>query len=293
MKRISFVACLTAFMIMLASSAVFADSTLKITEAYPHDGQKNTTVENMSVKLTFNNPVDAKENHKANLKCISIKDNKGKKLPTKVYYNPEDSKQVLVLVDMTDKKIKEKKIKIKDNAKYTLTVTDDFTDNAGNTLAETEKISFTTLNQAWNTKVYMIMMLLMFGGMFFFSSRQAKKHMAENQQTTKEEPFNPYKEAKKTGKPLAEVIAQHEKEEAKKAAKEAKKAAHAHKEEDDYEEDYEEELLPGHFKVKAAKPIAAAGGKYLTGRKAKAEARKAEEERLAKRRAAAKKKKKK
>ena len=40
------------------------------------------------------------------------------------------------------------------------------------------------------------------GGMFIFSSRQMKKQAAKQQEEgkIKEEPFNPYKEAKKTGK---------------------------------------------------------------------------------------------
>ena len=58
--------------------------------------------------------------------------------------------------------------------------------------------------------------------------------------------------------------------------------------EDDYEE-YEEEDN-GNFKVKGPRPISEAGGRYITGRKALAEAQAAEEERLAKRRAKNKKK---
>ena len=58
------------------------------------------------------------------------------------------------------------------------------------------------------------------------------------------------------------------------------------------DEDIEEEPDNGNYKVKRPRPIADGGSSYITGRKAEAEARKAEEERLAKRRAANKKKKK-
>ena len=127
------------------------------------------------------------------------------------------------------------------------------------------------------------MMFVMFGGMFFFTSRQMKKQQEKNQDTrpVKEEAFNPYKEAKRTGKSVQEVIAAHEKEQAKKAAKAAKKAA-----KHDAEEEYEEIEDNGNHKVKGPRPISAAGSTFITGRKAEAEARKAEEERLAKRRAA-------
>ena len=102
-------------------------------------------------------------------------------------------------------------------------------------------------------------------------------------------PFNPYKEAKRTGKPVTQIIAEHEKAMEKKKAKEAKRAAREKVEDD---EDIEEEPDNGNYKVKRPRPIADGGSSYITGRKAEAEARKAEEERLAKRRAANKKKKK-
>ena len=137
------------------------------------------------------------------------------------------------------------------------------------------------MNQAKNTQIYMVMMVIMFGAMFMFSSRQAKKKMEEEKTSAKEEPFNPYKEAKKTGKSVDEVIAAHEKEMARKAKKAAR---HAKPEDEDDDDDYEEDN--GNYKVKGPRPIAAGGGTYITGRKALAEARKAEEERLAKRRAA-------
>ena len=41
----------------------------------------------------------------------------------------------------------------------------------------------------------------------------------------------------------------------------------------------EEELAPGHFRVTAPRPISAAGGKTVSGRKAIAEARRDQEER--------------
>ena len=185
----------------------------------------------------------------------------------------------MVLADAV--KIAENKdLVIKDNAEYTLHISGDVTDNEGNTLGKEQKITFKTMNQAKNTQIYMVMMVIMFGAMFMFSSRQAKKKMEEERTSTKEEPFNPYKEAKRTGKSVDEVIAAHEKEMEKKAKKAAR---HAKPEEDD-EEEYEEDN--GNYKVKGPRPIIAGGGTYITGRKALAEARKAEEERLAKRRAA-------
>lgn len=287
MKRIGAILGLAALIVTMTFTTCFAGQSLKIVDSYPKDQQKNTTIENMAVKLTFNNEMGSKESRKANAGCFSITDDKGHKIPIRVFYDPENSKKMMVLAD-TVKINQNNDLRIQDNTTYTLNISGDLQDNDGNTLGKDDTISFTTLNQKKNTSVYMFMMLIMFGGMFLFSSRQMRKQQ-EQQGVAKEEPFNPYKEAKKSGKSVEEVIAAHEKEMEKKAKKEARKV-HKQNEEDDDDDDYEEDN--GNYKVKGPRPIAAAGGKYITGRKALAEARKAEEERLAKRRANAKKKKK-
>ena len=284
MKRTGVILCLTALIVIMTASVCFGAQSLKITETYPADGQDNTTIENMCVKIWLNNDISNEKSEKANKDCFKITDKKGKELPIKVFYNPDDKKQIMVLADTT------KKLNIKDNTEYTLTISGELMDNSGNTLGEDQTVTFKTLNQGRSTQIYMIMMVIMFGGMFFFTSRQMKKQREKDGdgQKTKEEPFNPYKEAKRTGKSVEEVMAAHEKEMAKKAAKEAKRAAHQHD-----EDDVEEEEESGNYKVKGPRPISAGGSSYITGRKAAAEARKAEEERLARRRAANAKKKKK
>lgn len=290
MKRTSIRICLAALLIMIVTAcAAFADgSGLELVETYPKDQQKNTSVENLSVKLTFNNPVTGKANQEANDKCFSLTDAEGKSLPIKVYYNPKDDKQVLVLFDTDSGTV------IASNSEYTFKISGNFTDDQGNTLGADKTLTFTTLNQKLNTSIYMIMMVVMMGGMFFFSSRQARKQQQENATASggaaaKDAPFNPYKEAKRTGKSVSEIMAEHNKEVAKQAAKEARKNAKKVEE----EEEEEELTFPGRHRVHGPRPIAAAGARYITGRKAIAEAKKAEEERLAKRRAANQKKKKK
>ncbi len=290
MKRIGSILCLAALIVTMTASVCFGAQSLKV-ESYPENGQKNTSIENMGVKLTFNSEVGDKKSMKKNADCFSITDDKGKKIPIRVFYDPKDSTKMMVLADAVAI-ANDKDLRIKDNTEYTLHISGDFVDNEGNELGKDTDITFRTLNQSQNTKVYMVMMVIMMGGMFFFTSRQAKKQMEKQQEESgvKEEPFNPYKEAKRTGKSLEEVIAAHEKEVAKREAKAARKAKrNAASDDDDYE--YEEDN--GNYKVKGPRPISAGGSSYITGRKALAEARIAEEERLAKRRAANAKKKKK
>ena len=284
MKKISIWVCVSILLVALFSAFAFADG-LEIVESYPDDGRKNMSVENLGVKLTFNNAVNSEENKAADPgKYFSLVNTEEPNTPLeiKVYYNPDIPEQVLVLY-AGEQSLQSTSVK-----EYKVWISGKFADVDGNVLGEDKTISFTTINQKLNTTVYMVMMAVMFGGMFFFSSRQAKKKSAEDVEI-KDEPFNPYKEAKRTGKSLEEVIAQHEKESARREAKAAKRAAKEPEPvvEEDWQDDWE---VDGLYKVKGPRPIAAGGSKYITGRKALAEERKAEEERLARRRAARKKK---
>lgn len=134
MKRIGAMLCLVLLVVSMTAATCFgAEGALKIVDEYPRDGQKSTSIENMSVKLTFNNDMGNKESVAANADCFKITDNKGNALPIRVFYNPKDSKEVMVLADAV--KIAESSdISVKDNTEYTLHISADVTDNEGNTL---------------------------------------------------------------------------------------------------------------------------------------------------------------
>ena len=287
-RRVIFVMVLAIFALMTITlvNKVYADEEFALVESYPKDGAKNAAVENLGVKLLFTNDVNAQENHEANSACFTLLSPEGEKLPTKMYYNPKNPKEILVLYDTTETG----PLTTRTSEHYTFTVSKDFKDNNGNALGTDQVIEFDTINQSFNTRVYMVAMLLMIAGMAFFTQLQARKKASGEGKDGegKEEAFNPYKEAKRTGKSVAEVVAIHEKEVAKAEAKAAKENSRLYDDEDDFEEEEEDS---GNYKVKGPRPISAGGSTYITGRKALAEAKKAEEERLAKRRANAKKKK--
>lgn len=140
MKKIGSILCLTALIVTMTASVCFGAESLEIVDKYPNDGQKNTTIENMCVKLTMSNDMGNKASRKANADCFSLTDDKGKKVPIRVFYDPDDSKKMMVLADTV--KIAENKLRIKDNTEYTLHVSGNLTDNDGNTLGSDETISF-------------------------------------------------------------------------------------------------------------------------------------------------------
>lgn len=270
MKKIGAIVCLTMLMVMITATFCFGAETFKVDSTYPKTGKTNTTKDNMCVKVYFNKAVGNKSSKAANKNAYKITNSSGKEFPARIYYSPKNDKYALILLDTVKVPTKGSNA-IKDNTWYACTISADFTANDGEKLGTEQVIKFKTMNQARNTSIYMIMMVLMFGGMFWFSAKQMKKQGTgdDNKDGTKgarSEAFNPYKESKRTGKPVEEIIAQHEKEEAKRKAREK------HKKEADkaYDDMFAESE---NYRVSRPKPISAAGCTYKTGRKAIAEAK--------------------
>lgn len=272
MKRtgriISLAVILTICATMFCFAATEGEGTLALNDTYPKDGATGTAVENMGVKLYFDSTFTQAKLKNANANAVTLLDEQGNTLPTQVLYSQKEPGVVLVLFDNTKQS---DDIKIEQNANYTFRISKDFRDDEGNTLGEDKTISFKTLNQSANMVINTVLMFGIFGAMMFVTAKNAKKSAESNSQ--KEEKVNPYKEAKKTGKSVEEIVEKDRKDKAKKAAKAAKKAASQGEDDEDYYYD------DGNYHVKGPRPIAAAGGKYITGRKAIAEAKAAEEER--------------
>ena len=286
MKRAGRILSLVIVTIMLCTAVCFADSaaagSFNLVEAYPKDGATGTAMENVGVKLYFDTEFSEEVLKNKNDKAFQLVDPEGKSLPLMVLYVPkEDVKEegvkgiILVLLDNTGD---HSDVKVESNTEYTLKISKDLVADNGSTLGTDQSVTFRTMNQQANTLINILMMVVMYGGIMFFTMRSMKKTAKEEAERAKEEKVNPYKEAKRTGKSVEEIVEKDQRDKAKRAAKRAK-MAEAAEDDDDYEEDN------GNYRVKA-RPISAAGAKYKTGRKALAEAKKAEEEARAARRKA-------
>ena len=220
MKRLSLITTLTAIMLMLSASFSFAADNLELVSSYPEDGQKNTSMENLGVKLKFSAAMDSEEATAANADKFVIYDEDGKAIPIIVLFSEKEKGLVLVLAD-TDKGFV-----AMNNSEYRLVVSGELVDNDGNTLGADKTVSFKTYNQRVNNMVNMAMMFVMFGGIMVLSLRQnnEKEDEEPKKEETKEQAFNPYREAKRTGKSVEEVKAEQAKKEAKEAKKKARKA---------------------------------------------------------------------
>ena len=249
MKKISLIAILTSIMIMAASVFCFAEGGFELVASYPEDGQSNTSMENLGVKLTFSNEMGSAEATAANADKFAIYDEDGKTIPIQVLFSDKEKGLVLVLAD-TDKGFV-----AKNNSEYKLVISGDLIDNEGNTLGADKTVTFKTYNQRVNNMVNMAMMFIMFGGIMVLSLKQnnAKEEEEAPKDAPKEPAFNPYREAKRTGKTVEEVM----EEQAKKEAKEAKKKARKKKNEVPQEKKIENcaELLNNVYHVHAPAPI--------------------------------------
>lgn len=261
MKRLSAVVTLIALLITMATSFCFADTGLTIEETYPKDGSKGASIENLGVKIYFSEDLTEEEVGKANKGAFQLYDSKGKKLPTKVLYNEKEKGVVLVLLDTK----KDKKVRVESNSEYTLKISGDVVSDEGNTLGKDQKISFKTLNQGTNTMISMGMMVIMIGSMIVITTRSARK-AGEEETRKREEKVNPYKEAKKTGKSVEEIV-ERDRKKKEKAAKEAAKAAEKKAME---EAEYEDDDDVNKYKVARRRPASAAGSKYVAQVKKKA-----------------------
>lgn len=270
MKRAGKILSLVTLIVVLSTSLCFAGE-LTLKESYPKDGATGASIENLGVKLYFDSSMTAEKAGKVNADVFTLTGPDGKKLPTRVLYPEKEDGVVLVLLDTTADLDKDGTADYQtavSNSEYKLMISGDLTDDNGNTLGQDQTITFTTINQQIAIMVNMLMMVVMFGGMMFLSTKQAKKAAQEAGTKQKEEAFNPYKEAKRTGKSVAEVIEQHEKE----VARQERKAKRAAKD----EEDDVEWIDVNTYRVSRKRPISEGGGTYITGRKALAEAKAAE-----------------
>ena len=221
MKRSILTALRAAVMVMAGSVFSFADDGLTLVSSYPVDGQKNMSMENLGVKLTFSNPINSDEAKKIDESKFRIVDEEGETVPIQVLFSDANDGLVLVVANSEDNN----GFIAKNNCEYTLTIDAGLVDNDGNELAQAQTVTFRTYNQKVNNMVNMGMMFVMFGGIMVLTMRQ-NKQKEEDEADKKEEPkkaFNPYKEAQRTGKTVEEVKAEQAKREEKEAKKRARK----------------------------------------------------------------------
>ena len=234
MKRVCALVCAMIVSLAMMAPAVLAaptdaaavtDPGFTMVSSSPKDGATGVAVDNFSVKIYFSKEMMPKSNavRKSNAAQFKLVDEDGKKVPLKVYYSEKEQKRGLMMVATDYSDNNKKHVEIKGDSEYTLTIGDKLQATDGSTYNQTTTIKVKTLNQQRSMVVYMILMVAMMGGMVFFTVRSAKKAEEKKQEeSSHQKGANPYKEAKKTGKSVAEIVAKDQKAKAKREAAEEK-----------------------------------------------------------------------
>ena len=270
MRKISALICAMMIAIFMMAPAAFAAETdtaavtepgFTVVSSSPEDGDTGVAVDNFSVKIYFSKEMLPKSDavRKANEKQFTLTDEEGEYIPVKVYYSEKEKKRGLMMVAADYSNNNEKNVTIKGATEYTLTIGDGLQAADGSTYNQTSTIAVKTLNQQRSMIVYMVLMFAMMGGMVFFTMRSTKKAQEKEKEEHANKGVNPYKEAKRTGKSVDEIVAKNEKAKAKKLAAEQKKK--------DAEAALEAEILERMRKEKnkrvaGPRPISAAGSSY-------------------------------
>ncbi len=258
MKKAGIIFSLSILMCLMSFSVCFA-SGLQLLHSYPENGSNDSTLENVVVKLYFNEDVSAKEVQQDNKGAFKFTDEKGKELPLRILY-PKNLDEIWILVNKP----------LQSNSEYKLVISGDLKIPNGDTLGVDQTVKFKTRNTGTDTTVNMVLMGLMMVGMIIYTSIATKRALKKEEKRKADEiKVNPYKVAKKTGKSVEAVVAQTEKD--KEKAREKKNRRGAVNEGDASGEETEIDNNKDTKRVAGARPISVTGSTYITGRKAKAE----------------------
>lgn len=219
MKKIAGVFCLVAIIAANMTSFAFAED-FKIEKTSIKDGAQGVQLNNLALKVYFNKDVHNRENMKENNKFCKLVDKKGNVLPTRVISSNKEKNVALLIYDTTqlinikDKKALAKK-QLKPVSEYEFIVMKGFKASDGSLLSEGIKIGFKTINPSTTAKISFAMMALVIVVMIVASRKAMKKRKEEASGNNRTSKVNPYKEAKKTGKSVSEIVEKDKKRKAK------------------------------------------------------------------------------
>jgi len=250
--------------------------SLEITKYTPNEDHTNVPIENVGVKLYFSGNVTDASVWETNKDSFTLTAENGDTVPVKAVKGEKDDSYILVLAQ-PESASKGAPGQLAQKTTYTLTVDGELTSTVGSTLGEDQAISFTTLDQSANSKISMLLMVVMMVALIVFMGVTASRKAKAEAEALALLKANPYRVAKERGISVDAAKELIEKAKEKNKALLIKTGGKAPTEEDLKNSGVprlgKEKPKKNVHKVKAPRPIAAAGGKYKTGRKAEAEAR--------------------
>ncbi len=196
--------------LLLSTSVCFAGG-LSLESSSPEAGSNSTTLQNVAVKLRFNEPISAESTQQANAGCFSMQDSEGNALTLTPTYDAKKYPNEVWLI------VKEE---LTSKTEYSVQIDASMVSDAGNTLGSTETIVFQSRNTSHDNNINMLLMVVMMGAILVFGVFDTKRQVRKAMEMKGEvESVNPYKEAKRTGRSVEDIVAKTEKEKARIARK--------------------------------------------------------------------------
>jgi len=210
-----FIAALALVMVIVLSLAPMAFAAgLEIEGITPKDGKTGLQINNLAIKVKFNEEVSNPANDAANVGKISILDEEGNKVDVSyvIAHSEKATDELWYIVEGN----------LASNTKYTVKLDKGIVANSGNALASEYTSTFNTRNTKIDSTISMVIMVGMMVVMFLATSKATKKAAANADpkaiEKAREDALNPYKIAKEKDISLeeAKAIVAKEKEKIKK-----------------------------------------------------------------------------
>jgi hypothetical protein len=274
--RAAGLAIVLAMTISLATATAFAvGGTLTIdkSKTSPKDGSTSVPIENVGIKLYFNEDVTAAAVWENNAACFTLADSEGKPVPTTIVQGGEERNYILVVAEPPSAS-KGVPGQLAQKSDYTLTISGELTSASGNSLGEEETIGFTTMDMSANSRLSMLLMVGMMVGIIVLMVLTNTRKMKAEAEAAALLRANPYRIAKEKGIPVDEAKALIEKAKEKNREKLEKTGGKAPAPEE------KTSAVPRlgaqkpkkeTHRVKAPRPVSEGGSAYKTNRKAEAE----------------------
>ncbi|MDO4552614.1 MAG: hypothetical protein Q4C22_03665, partial [Bacillota bacterium] len=250
MRRTSVVLCLSLIIVVLSGAFAFG-AGFELESSYPEEGSSNSVIQNVAVKLTFTANITSEEAQALNQDCFSITDADGEEVAFTPTYDAEKYPNDVWLMVSPG-------IRLTSDTEYAVVISPDMQSSDGDLLGEEVVVSFKTRNIERDNNVNMILMVGMMVGLIAFGSFETKRQLKKQAESKGEtEKVNPYKEAKKTGKSVEDIVAKTEKQKARVAKK--YEASQARRVKDAESREEEDELPEGVKRVREPRSVKAAG----------------------------------
>jgi len=265
-------AAIVALTLSFAAPVYAADGTLNFISSTPSSGGTNVPLENVGVKLFFDNNVTDYSVWASNATMFTLTDPDGNKVDYEAYPGQKIGEEGYILVLAKPIPAREGYPgQLLQDSIYTLTISGDLMAVSGARLGEDIRITFQTMDMAANTRLSMIVMVLMLVGVIGFMFVTNWRKMKAEAEAAALSKANPYRVAKDKNisvddaKLLIEKARERNQKQLEKTGGKAPPLVEKTSVAPRLEMKKKEKKKT--HKVKRARPVSEGGSKYKSGRK--------------------------